>query len=143
MARGQMQPIRSLFRSRPWLALTLVACALAVKVLVPQGYMAAQGTSAMVTLCSGSGPEMAAITIPLADSGKQDGQGGEHGGHKAPDGTCPFSGLGHAATPGADPVLLLAAIAFVFATGFAVVALPAPRRRAWLSPPLRGPPAIL
>ena len=41
----------------------------------------------------------------------------------------------------ADPALLLAAIAFLFALGFAPLPVPPLRRLSRLRPPLRGPPA--
>jgi len=118
-----------------WLALWLIAAALAVKALVPAGYMLGNTGSKTLTMviCDGSGPATMTIDIPMdpdhakaPDSGKQD---------------CAYAGLGHAMIGGTDPVLLLAAIAFLLALGFAPVATPTPRRRAHAQPPSQGPPA--
>lgn len=129
---------RLFLREHRWLALWLIAAALAVKALVPAGFMLANtgGKTLTVAICDGTGPATMTIALPMdqdhgsapADAGKQDGG-------------CAFSVLGHAATGGADPVLLIAAIAFLLALGYVAVAAPAPQRRAYALPPLRGPPA--
>ncbi|WP_137863778.1 MULTISPECIES: DUF2946 family protein [unclassified Sphingomonas] len=129
---------RVFLREHRWLALWLIAAALAVKALVPQGYMLADtgGKTLTVAICDGSGPATMAITLPMdpdhakaPDSAKQDGG-------------CAYSSLSHAITSGTDPVLLLAAIAFLLALGFAPAPQPMIRRRAFAQPPAQGPPAL-
>lgn len=132
-----MARLRFWTKTHPALALWLIAMALVVKALVPQGYMVMPGKTLTVGLCSGMGPAEMTITVPM----KSDG-GDPHSERKTSDQVCPFSGLGHAAAPAADAMLLLAAVAFVLALGLRP-RLPAPvRRRAYLQPPLRGPPSL-
>lgn len=73
---------------RQRLFLWLAAFALAVRVLVPSGYMPAQGKGFEMTLCTGDGMVTAWV----------DDQGNVHKGEKAPDGKgdhpCAFSGVG-------------------------------------------------
>lgn len=118
------------------LALWLIAAALLVKALVPQGYMVVPGKTLTLAICSGTGPAEMTVTLPVAP-----GKGDPAADRKGQDQGCAFSALGHAAAPGADPVLLLAAIAFVLALGIAPGAPLPLRRRTQLRPPLRGPPA--
>ena len=126
---------RVFLKEHRWLALWLIAAALAVKALVPAGYMLGDTGSKTLTMviCDGSGPSTMTIDIPMdpdhakaPDSGKQD---------------CAYAGLGHAMIGGTDPVLLLAAIAFLLALGFAPAAQPAVLRRAFAQPPSQGPPS--
>jgi hypothetical protein len=128
---------RVFLKEHRWLALWLIAAALAVKALVPAGYMLADSGSKTLTMaiCDGNGPATMTIDVPLdpdhakaPDSGKQDGG-------------CAYAGLGHAMIGGADPVLLLAAIAFLLALGFAPAPQPVLRRRAFAQPPSQGPPS--
>lgn len=119
------------------LALWLIAMALAMKALVPQGYMLADagGKTLTVAICDGSGPATMTIDVPMdPDHAKAPGGAKQDGG-------CAYSSLGHAMTGGTDPVLLLAAIAFLLALGFAPAAQPMIRRRAFAQPPAQGPPA--
>ncbi|MEP9359704.1 DUF2946 family protein [Sphingomonas sp. KR3-1] len=126
---------RAFFREHRWLALWLIAAALAVKSLVPAGYMLADTGARTLTMaiCDGNGPATMTIDVPMDP------------GHKAPaskqDGGCAFSSLAHAAAGGANPALLLAAIAFLLALGFAPAATPALPRRAFARPPSQGPPS--
>lgn len=129
---------RALIRKHSQLALLLVALALCVKALVPQGYMVmpSNGTI-MVSICSGQGPQMVAL-----DVGKHDGEHGDHQDGKKADHPCAFSGLGMSAMGGADIALLAIAIAYVLTLGFlAITALPRPTV-ARLRPPLRAPPVL-
>ena len=123
---------------RLWLALMLLA--LAVKALLPAGFMvSATGERFLtVTICadaSGTPKQM-----QIAIQGKDD-IGGDHSKAADKGQPCAFSGLGHAALGGFDPVLMAAAIAFVLLAGFAPLRPPALRDAAFLRPPLRGPPS--
>jgi len=119
------------------LALWLIAMALAMKALVPQGYMLGDtgGKTLTVAICDGSGPATMTIELPMAPDHAKAPDGAKQ------DGGCAYSSLGHAMAGGADPVLLLAAIAFLLALGFAPAAQPRIRRRAFAQPPAQGPPA--
>jgi len=63
--------------------------------------------------------------------------------HGRPDMPCAFAGLSAAMTGPVDPIQIAALIAFILAVGLVSTALPAPCRRVYLRPPLRGPPARL
>lgn len=130
--------IRSLVLSRRWLALWLIAAALAVKAIVPAGYMVAPGKSFTVTMCSGTGAGEMTLTVPMS----QDGKGKHDSTDKPADGTCAFSALGFAAMGGADLALLVAVITWLIALGVGPVVLPSLARIPHRSPPLRGPPAF-
>src|SRR4051812_29230518 len=106
-----MGALRTMIRSRRWLALWLIAVALAVKAFVPQGYMIAPGKTLTVTLCSAADGATMAMTLPMKANP------GEGHSNKPQDGGCAYASLGHAALGGADPVLLLVLAAFLLALG--------------------------
>ena len=114
----------------------LMALALLMKLLIPAGFMPVfDGGAVTVQLCSGFGPERI-VVLPGHGAGKGDGH--QHGHDQMP---CGFAGHAPSAMALADPILLAAAIALIFAAIYHE-----PRRlrlaeRAWLRPPLRGPPA--
>ena len=130
--------IRFLVLSRRWLALWLIAAALAVKAIVPAGYMVAPGKSFTVAVCSGTGEGTMTLTVPMS----QDGKGKHDSTDKPAGGSCAFSALGFAAMGGADLALLVAAVAWLIALGIGPVVLPSLARVPHRSPPLRGPPAF-
>lgn len=130
--------MRAFIRERTWLALWLVVAALAMKALVPGGYMlAAQGKVITVQLCddTGSGHLTAQMVIPMKPGTSQ-------GAADHAKGACPYSSLSHASLGGADPVLLALALAFILLLGFLPLPARPPSRVAHLRPPLRGPPSL-
>ena len=135
-----MTRLRALIRDHARLTLVLLALALAVKAVVPAGFMLSAGGDRFltVTICSDASgtPKQMQIAIP----GKQD-SGGDHSDAAAKATHCAFSGLSHSALGGADPLLLAGALAFILLVGLAP--LPALPRRdiPFLRPQLRGPPA--
>lgn len=138
-----MHALRHLFLHQRWLAALVVAAALAMKALIPAGYMVGNEGSRVLTIqiCADSlGQKISRqIIVPMAahlPGGKA------HDGKAKAESPCAFSALGHAALGGADPVQLAAALLFVLALGFAPLVPAAPRRLAFLRPPLRGPPAL-
>ncbi len=140
--------LRRLLAQRRW-AVLLCAAVLAVRLLVPTGFMivSEQGRVAIVP-CSGVMPAAAAAGHAMHQAMHQAMP--EHGGahrpappHRegAPEMPCAFAGLTLAAMTPIDPALLIALILFAMARGLVVeVRLPdfTPAR---LRPPLRGPPA--
>ena len=124
-------------RRRIW-AMWLIAAALFMKVVVPAGYMpVVSGGAIAIELCSGFGPERMAMAMP--------GMGDHHGkmDHSAKgDMPCGFAGHAPASIAGADPILLVIAIAFIIATSFRMPVSRPIRRIGYLRPYLRGPPAI-
>lgn len=131
-----MAGLRTLLRANRGWALGLLALALAMKALVPAGFMPAIGGGPLsVVICDGQGPETAKH-IALATPGKAAPQPGA----KA-DGVCPFAGLGSQALGGTDPLLAAVLLLFILATGLVPANVPPVRRAVYLRPPLRGPPA--
>ena len=131
-----MDRIRQYFKTPPSGAVLLSALALAMKVLVPAGYMLAPSSKFLTVLvCSGTNMDPVTIKVPMAptapDTGDSDTAGKE---------VCSFSGLGLAGLAATDPVLLAAAILFILALGFLPVQPALQAITAYLRPPLRGPP---
>ena len=145
--------LRRLLLDHHRLALWLALAALTVRLLVPAGFMVGQVDGrAMLQICSGFGPvSVAPVTdhgaMPMtghaAATAKHHGGGHDDaGGHAAVDMPCAYAALAHGAVAAADIVLLAFAIAFVMALGFAARAVRPLRSRAYLRPPLRGPPLL-
>jgi Na+/H+-translocating membrane pyrophosphatase len=126
--------LRRLCRSHAGLAVLVVALALMVRVLVPAGFMptVANGTIT-VSICTGYGPMQMDMKAPgrAADDMGQ--------GHKAQQ-PCAFFDLAMPGLPGADPILLAVALAFIIAVAFLATPALALRRERHAWPPLRGPP---
>lgn len=126
------------------MAFALLALALAMKALVPAGTMiGTQSKVLTIQICYDTQMAAAAfasktrdIVVPMKGD-----PAGKHDKHDKAGGPCAFGALGFAGLAGADPVQLALALLFILAAGFAAPALPAPRRLAYLRPPLRGPPA--
>ncbi|MDE2563232.1 MAG: hypothetical protein KGL48_13400 [Sphingomonadales bacterium] len=122
------------------LAALVVAMALAMKALLPVGYMvgSAGGKSITIEFCDGQPDHaLAQVLVPLAGHGDP----ADDARHKGSS-DCPFSALSFGTVGASDAPFVVAAILFVFALAFAaLVAAPLPRVR-FLSPPLRGPPAL-
>lgn len=135
-------PIIRHLLARRQLAFLICAAALLLKLLVPTGYMIASDHGRLtLTICSGVAPSpppmaMAGMKHDMADHGSSK----DHG---KPEMPCAFAGLSAASLGAVDPIQLAALIAFVMAVGLTGVMLPVRVRRAYLRPPLRGPPAYL
>jgi hypothetical protein len=128
--------LRSFLRDHRRLAACLIALALAMKALVPAGYMLGATAHVLtVEVCADSqGKHLTQLIVVPGESTPAD--------HAKSDGPCAWSALGIAALGGADLALLALALAFILLLGFAPTA-PAPRSRAHhLRPPLRGPPSL-
>jgi len=133
-----MQQLRTFASQYRALAALLLAFALAMKALVPAGYMASPGAQLLsVSICADAsgGAETRQIAIPM--KGDPAPSGGEHGKAAGP---CAFSALAMASLGGADAPLLALALAFVLAAGLIAAAPPPASARLHLRPPLRGPP---
>jgi hypothetical protein len=127
---------RLVFSHRCW-AVVLLATALLFKVMIPVGFMpVANGKTLTVELCSSSRADRLTIHIPMESSSKKGGDLAQQ------DQSCVFGGLGQQALPAVDPIVLAAAIAFVFTQGLLTADLRLPQERIYLRPPLRGPPAL-
>lgn len=121
----------------------LLALTLAMKLLVPAGYMPGEGAKVLtVQLCTGNMDAHASTQIVIPQPGVPHDGHGDHGGHgKGGNGPCTFSALSMASLAGADAALLVLALAFILTLGFAAQAPPLRQRASHLRPPLRGPPA--
>jgi len=131
-----MQGLRGILLRNRGLAMALVALALAVRALIPAGFMptSTATSSFTVMVCADATGLHTPMTIKVArDTAPPQAKANEH---------CAFAGLGMAALSGADPVLLAVAIAFLIALGFGPVALPVLRRSLRVLPPPCGPPAL-
>lgn len=133
-----VNPLRALIRDYRILVILLMACALAVKALVPQGYMIGGGQKLLsVQLClDGITHKSVTIALPAKGTGDDKGKGApapatEH---------CAFTALSMDALGGADAPLLAIALAFILAAGLAPLYSVLRDSKAYLRPPLRGPP---
>lgn len=134
-----MNTFRALLRHHRRLALLLVVLALAVKAIVPDGFMpAAKGTTISIQICADAFAQPVTRQIVVPAKGVDAGKDSQH----KSEGFCAFTALGHGALGGIDPVLLVAALLFLFVLGFAPLVPATPRRMVFLRPPLRGPPAL-
>jgi hypothetical protein len=136
-----MSVVRRLLAQRQ-LAVLICAATLLLKLLVPTGYMIASDHGRLaITICPGTAPVAMTTGMPGMHGDMPDhGKSKDHGKAEMP---CAFSGLSAAALGAIDPIQLAALIAFVMATGFVGVVLPALSPLPYLRPPLRGPPASL
>ncbi len=136
-----MHFVRTLIRGHAALLLPLLALALFVRALVPQGYMPAPREQRLfsIQLCSASsGGRTIDFAVPADDSDHQDG--GEH----PADMPCAFQALGLTAT-GAAPApapLMLLNLRLLLAQGFAPAIAGHAVRAAASPPPATGPPIL-
>lgn len=125
--------LRRFILSHQLAASVLIALALAVKLVAPAGFMPVGGAGQlMVLVCTEFGPQRVAIDVPGTPAKPDEAA--------QSDQPCAFAGMGQAWLPGADPIQIAAALAFILTLGFVAVAGPrlVARRHVW--PPLRGPP---
>lgn len=132
-----MGHLRAILMRRSQLALVCVVLAIALKAIVPAGYMISSETRVLtIAVChdaSGTGFSRDVVVPMKGDSGVPG---------KPAKGECPYGALAMAGLGGADVALLALALAFVIALGFAPQSVPQTARPAFLRPPLRGPPAL-
>jgi hypothetical protein len=123
--------------ARRHLWLTLAAFALAIRALIPAGYMAAtDGPAMMVVLCTGQGAAIVeAASLPMPGEPPSPD-------HDAP---CLFAGHGAGAAPPDLAVAALSApVSYVRRAATPQAAAPAPGRGLAAPPfPARGPPSLL
>lgn len=137
-----MFALRRLILARRHLAALICVAVLALKLLVPSGYMISNEHGRVaITICSGTVPPIAGFgMIGMHGAGADHGPSKKHGKAEMP---CAFASLSAQALAAGDLVLLGAAAVFVMGIE------PLPTRslaRAiipHLRPPLRGPPAFL
>jgi hypothetical protein len=114
----------------------LLLLALAVRAIVPAGYMPTQGAKGLViSLCTGEGARQMVLAVPQSDAG-DDQQDHE----RKPLLPCAFMALAAPALGGSEPAIISAPDRLL-----REVALPPPVAIshsvfAYVRPPLRGPP---
>ena len=117
-----------------------LAIALALKILVPSGFMPSVSNGQMViSLCSGAGATNIVVPMPgVGDHSQDEGHPG-----KQAEQTCAFAALSAPSLAAVDPLLLAVAILFVLALGMRFTAPETSTVPPFLRPPLRGPPAVI
>jgi len=132
-----VQALRSFLRGHRRLAACLIALALAMKALVPSGYMVGASAHVLtVQICADSQAQHLTQTLVIpGESTPAD--------HAKSDGTCGWGVLAMAALGGADLALLRLALAFILLSGLAPATPAAASPTQHLRPPLRGPPATV
>ncbi|MEO5586389.1 MAG: DUF2946 family protein [Novosphingobium sp.] len=131
-----MQAFRAIFRSHRRLALGVLALALAIKALVPAGYMLGDTAHVLtIAICAEASGQQLTKQIVVPSDGKS-------GTHAKAEGTCAWGLLAMAALGAADVLLLALALAFILTLGLAPRRPAARAQRTYLRPPLRGPPAF-
>lgn len=131
--------LRRLLLDHRALTAWVLACAMMMKILVPAGFMpVVSAGNVTIEICGGTAPAPMVKAMTMAMPGMV--HHSDKADHQGRDMPCAFSGLTAPSLAAADPVLLAIAIAFIVALVFRVqVALPI-AARAYLRPPLRGPP---
>lgn len=133
-----MYRLRSFFTQHHALAFILVVMALCLKALLPSGFMlGSQGSTITVLVChdASAGEVTRQIVLPTRSAG-DDAPG------KPAKGECPYGALSMASLGGADVEMLAMALAFIIALGFGPIRPIHALRTPYLTPPLRGPPAL-
>lgn len=136
-----MNALRAFLFRHYVVAMLAVAAALAVKAIIPTGYMLGEpsGTRTItVMLCADQNASAMKIVLPTGDAG----QSRSDTSHKAKDSPCAFGALAAAGLSGADETLLAVALEHVIALGFAPITAPVLQGFFLLRPPLRGPPTL-
>lgn len=138
-----MEALRRLILSHRAVAALLLAAALALRLLVPAGYMPAVADGAMrLVLCPAAGPGRADPPPAPRMAGMHHDRGDHPADHGPQAPPCAYAGLSWAPVMPVDLPLLAAAIVFAMALVRVRAALAPPVRAPFLRPPLRGPPAI-
>ncbi|MBF9150472.1 hypothetical protein [Novosphingobium jiangmenense] len=128
-----MRGLRAFLLHNRRLAVLLVMLALAMKALVPPGYMVGTSSRALTILvCADSTGARSAVQVTIPQGSKETAAKD----HKP----CTFAGHGAAALGGADPIQLALALAFVLALGFLAVEAPHLAAARRILPPPCGPP---
>lgn len=133
-------PLRVWIRAHCPCALLVLALALAMKMLVPAGFMVSSSRVLTIEICTESlgTRTMQQITVG-ADKAAHQADSAKAAMAKKP---CTFAGHSAALMGGADAWLLAGALAFILLLGFAPVHRPRLARVPWLLPPPSGPPAF-
>jgi hypothetical protein len=128
--------LRAILKHHTWLLALVVLAALAVRSLIPAGYMVDAGPDRLaVSICTAHGPSTMLIEVP---SSKGTADPSEDAAKR-----CAFADLALPGLPAVPPLELLAALAFILALWLAQAAPLRLSQAARLRPPLRGPPSLI
>lgn len=132
-----MSTIRRLLLTRPALVALLCTAMLALRLLVPVGYMLAeqQGRIAIIVCPGVTAQTIAHMAMPGHDTHEAPA-----GHDRSAEGVCAFAGLSAPMLGAIDVVLLVVALALVAAAVLRRVPDVTPCARLRLRPPLRAPP---
>lgn len=152
-----MHALRSVFTASPLAALVVLFAALALRLMVPAGFMPViEGGRILLTPCSGYG--QMPLTVPSAapnhagmmhmampEAAMAQHHGDSHHPVESDDSqrSCAFADLSLPLVGGADAIQLAAAILFIVATALFLRKAPPVQVRLRLRPPLRAPPRLL
>ena len=132
---GAVTVLRRFLLDHRSLAVTIIAVAMALRILVPTGFMiGAEGGAITLEMCSGTGPMKMVMGMPGMEHHQEKS---DHQGKEMP---CAFSAIATDSLAATDASLLAMAIAFIIATTFRIDIKRVVRERPYLRPPLRGPP---
>lgn len=130
-----MGGLRTSLKFNHRLAILLVALALAMKALVPAGFMVERSARSLTVLvCADSTGARSSVEITIPQSGTKSPALAK--GHE----TCAFSTLGFAALAATDPMQLALALACILALGLLPRVATAQRKARRVLPPPCGPP---
>ena len=136
-----MTALRAFLLSHRIVAIWAILAAMVLKAAIPAGFMvsADDGSRVLtVTVCNASSPELATLAITIPGTGeKRDHRGGDH---KQASGDCAFTSLVTGKWAAADPVLVIAALAFVAALAMRPVQRVPPAQVPYPRPRSRAPP---
>lgn len=129
-----MSGVRTYLQRHAGLVALLLALTLALRALIPAGYMASASSNGVtIELCSGVAGKSVTIALPGTSKHQQDSR-------SQAEQPCSFSGAGFDSAATIDPLILAIAIAFVIALGVRSTPFSYRETPAYLRPPLRGPP---
>ncbi|MXP26237.1 hypothetical protein GRI39_09335 [Altererythrobacter indicus] len=132
--------IRKFLQGHYRLVAIIMALALCLKFAVPTGYMVDSAQDFLsLRICDGqTGGAALLVKVPMKGVSMHHGDDGDTASHAANH--CPFATMAMSGLEASDVVLLLIALAFIMALGFAPLTTPDLRRIFYARPPLRGPP---
>ncbi|RMF09579.1 MAG: hypothetical protein D6763_07550 [Alphaproteobacteria bacterium] len=133
--------LRTLLISHTRLTLLLLAFTVAVKAVVPPGFMVSRDGDGFLTVTICSAASGTSRQMKIAIPGKGDA-GDNHSTAADEVQHCAFSGLGHAALGGTDSVHLAGPMDLVTLSGPVPLQAPPARDLSFLRPLLRGPPSL-
>jgi hypothetical protein len=115
----------------------LLAAALAIRAVMPQGYMVTMAPGQIaISICTGQGPSTILIGKAQGSDHSDDGHDGQDAAQR-----CAFADLTVPGLPAVPPIELALALAFVLALWLAHAVPLRLHRVGRLRPPLRGPPS--